>query len=747
MLSLKVENGFLVAARSPRSQVDQTVSLLPIPVSVLRRARFRAWRARVRAEITPGLQRRGRSPSATLALAGTLLLNLVIGVPTALAVSPQGPDLLELPFEELLEVEIRSAGKRDEEIREIPASVTILTRDEIARYGWITFEELLRNVPGFYLLDNTEDRFIGTRGAVGGGVQLLVNGIAQHPSLQKTITGTEIARLDIPVESIDRVEIIRGPMSVIYGNNAFQGVINVVTNAIEGSGPRASVSLGTGESGRLFGRVGRVFDEGFIVLNAGGYRTEGLTGAYADMLGPAQLAALIPGTHPDMDGDLDQRWGSLDLSAGWRGWEGSLRLNRRDYGIYAFTPPFDEGTRIRLDTLHASLGYAHRFSDDLGVRITGIYSAESYDAYQLDFVLPALEGDQRQDSRRAELEVDLHWRPTATVDTIAGYRLLRIDGVENRVYAPPLLVARDKLEPVTTHDLFAQSSWQVTAPLRLVGGVRISFLPDEYERIRRLGTDGVPVAESVPVGATAPVNGQVALLWTPTPDQVLKLAWGTASQDSDQFNLPEAERIETLEANYTLTRSRWMLTAGLFQNRLSQLVRTIQQLDPRTGIYTSLDDNSGRWRTRGLELIAEAQPLQALHLSASLTAQQTEDLETGIDPGYSPTLLATLKADWRRGPMTYAAYARYVDGMEADWDFVAGPEQGAVARIGEAVAGYWDLGVNLRWAPGATGPYAALNISNLLDTEIRYPANELTDFDRGLIGPGRVITATVGWAF
>jgi outer membrane receptor for ferrienterochelin and colicin len=42
-------------------------------------------------------------------------------------------------------------------------------------------------------------------------VQFLVNGIPQHPSLQKTISGTEIARLDIPVEAIDRVEIIRGP--------------------------------------------------------------------------------------------------------------------------------------------------------------------------------------------------------------------------------------------------------------------------------------------------------------------------------------------------------------------------------------------------------------------------------------------------------------------------------------------------------------------------------------------------------
>ena len=243
------------------------------------------------------------------------------------------------------------------------------------------------------------------------------------------------------------------------------------------------------------------------------------------------------------------------------------------------------------------------------------------------------------------------------------------------------------------------------------------------------------------------LNGQLALLWSPRPDQVLKLAWGTASQDSDQLNLPEAERIETLEANYTLTRPRWMASASLFQNRLSQLVRTIQRIDPVTGLYLSEDDNSGRWRTHGLELITEAQPLPALHLSASLTWQRTEDTETGIDPGYSPALFAKLKADWRQGPLTYAAYAHYVDGMDADWDFVAGPERGVVRRIGEPVPGYWDLGLNLRWAPRDQGPYAALHVSNLLDTEIRYPANELADLERGLIGPGRVITATIGWAF
>ncbi len=665
--------------------------------------------------------------------------------------APHAADLLDIPFEDLLQLQIRSAGKREEEIRDIPASVTIVTREEIERYGWIAFEELLRNVPGFHLLDNIEDRFIGTRGAVGGGVQLLVNGVPQHPSLQKTLTGTEIARLDIPVESIDRVEIVRGPMSVIYGNNAFQGVINVVTNQIDRSGPRASASLGSNRSGRLFGRVGRVLDDGFVVLNAGSYRTEGLAGTYADMMSPEQLAALnlarYPAMRRDMDGDMDQRLGSLDLSAQWRGWDANVRFNRRDYGVYAFTPPFDEGTRIQLDTLHASLGYAHRFGDDLGLKLTGLYSAEHYDAYQVDFVLPEVDGEQRQDSERWELELDLHWRPTGTLDAIAGYRLLHIDGVENRVDIPPLFDARVQLEPVTTHDLFAQASWRIAAPLRLVGGVRLSLLPDDYRRIVRLRSDMVPRREAVPVEDTAPLNGQVALLWSPKPDQVLKLAWGTASQDTDQFNLPEAERIETLEANYTLTRPRWMLTASLFQNRLSQLVRTIQRIDPRSGLYVNQDDNSGRWRSRGLELIAEDQPLPALHLSASLSWQQTQDLETGIDPGYSPAWLAKLKADWRRGPLTYAAYAHYVDGMEADWDFVAGPVQGLVARIGEPVPAYWDLGLNLRWAPRDAGPYAALHVSNLLDTDIRCPANELTDFARGLIGPGRTITATLGYAF
>jgi outer membrane receptor protein involved in Fe transport len=667
------------------------------------------------------------------------------------AATPAVEDLLQLPFEDLLQVEIRSAGKREEQIRDIAASVTIVTRDEIARYGWQTLEDLLRHVPGFFLIDNTEDRFIGTRGAVGGGVQFLVNGIAQHPSRQKTLTVPEIARLNVPVEAIDRIEIIRGPMSVIYGNNAFQGVVNIVTNDIGVNASRASLSLGTRGTGALFARVGQASSEAAWVLNAGARKDDGLTGSYADMMSPAQLAGRDPAMHPDMDGDTQQQEASLEFAGRWRDLSTDLRWTRRDYGIYAFTPAFDDGTRIRLDTWHASLGWAHRFSDRLGLRVTGTHSQEHYDAYQVDFLFPELDGNQGQSSRRWELEADLHWRPRRRIDALFGYRRLQIDGLRNQVAFRPVIDLTDRLNGYDTQDLFAETSWQFDPRLRLVAGARLSLLPAAY-RSRRVDREtGIVTNRTLRADDEHQFNGRLALLWSPSADQVVKLIWATASQDSGDRAFAELEQIQTLELNATLTRPRWMLSGSLFQNRTSNIARTIQVFDPETGDYASVDDNSGRWLTRGLELIADARPLPELNLSASLTWQRTEDQRNDIDPGYSPAVIAKLKTDYRHGAFTYAAYARYVDAMEADWDFVAGPVQGVVQRIGEQVRGYWNIGLNLRWNPGgapnAPGPYAALNLSNLLDSDNRDPANELTNLDRGLIGAGRTLTATVGYGF
>jgi outer membrane receptor protein involved in Fe transport len=674
----------------------------------------------------------------------------VVGAPASVRGESVDP-LLDLPFDDLLQVEIRSAGKREQEIRDIPASVTIIGRDEIERYGWQTLDELLRNVPGFFLLDNTEDRFIGTRGAVGGGVQFLVNGIAQHPSLQKTLTVPEIARLDVPVESIDRIEIIRGPMSVIYGNNAFLGVVNIVSNDIRANGSRVSASAGTRGTGALFARLGQANSDGFFVLNASARRDDGLAGVYKDMMSPARLAGLHPAMHADMDGDMDQDVFSVDFSAALGDFSTDLRWNRRDYGIYAFTPAFDDGTHIRIDTLHASLGWSHRFGDSLGLQVLGTHSRERYEILRADFLFDELDGEQNQESRRWELELDLHWRPHRRLDTLFGYRLLHIDGVRNKVSFKPLVEGDDRLGAYTTHDLFAETSLRVREGLRMVIGARLTLLPSAYDvEVVRLLIGEVRRASLRP-DHRAQLNGRAALLWTPRADQVVKLIWGSASQDSADASFGELEQIQTIELNTTLTREHWTLSASLFRNRIDNIARNIQLLDPETGDYRSVDDNSGSWRTHGVELIVDGRPLPDLTLSASLTWQQTDDRLSAIEPGYSPELLAKLRAAWQRGPLTYAGYAHYVDGMEPDWNFVTGPREGVVERIGERVPGYWNIGLNLRWeggaGSGAGGPYAGLHVANLLDTDNRYPANLLTDFERGLIGPGRTVTATVGYAF
>ncbi len=687
------------------------------------------------------------SPSGTpLRRVPASLLLGCLGVALATAATAGG-NLLDLPFDDLLQVEIRSAGKRDEQIRDIPASVTILTREEIQRYGWVTFEEVLRNVPGFFILDTIDERLIGSRGTVGGGVQLLVNGVPQHQTRQKALTIPEIAQMNIPVESIDRIEVIRGPMSVIYGNNAFLGVINVVTNEIGRNGPRVSASYGSRDSGRLFARLGTQTNDGFIVLNAGGYRTDGLDGAYADMMGPAQLARLVPGMHSSLDGDVPQRDVSLDLSAGWGEWTADLRYTEKDYGVYLFTPSFENGNQPRLTTWHAALGWEHAIAENLGVRASAVASEERVKLTAFDFISPAIDGAQQMHYRRWDLELDLVWDPRSNLNLLAGYRLRRVEDIKNMAAVPPLVDQTNRVGTFATHDLFTEVAWTPVERLRFVGGVRLSRLPSSYSYSSDNFLTGLRTDEDVAVDDRNLLTGRVAALWSLDSHQVVKLIWGTAAQDTDQVQFPQAERIATTELVYVQTQPAWTLSASLFRNQTSNIVRTIQRVDPATGDYQAVDDNSGEWTTNGLELIGELRPLPTLNLGASATWQHTEDRKTGIDPGYSPALLVKLKADYRRGPVTYAAFAHYVSGMEADWNFVGGPTPGVTLRVGERVDPYWNLGANLRYRHPGNGFYADLNVSNLLDTESRYPAKELADFERGLIGPGRVITATVGWEF
>lgn len=657
-------------------------------------------------------------------------------------------DLFDLPLSELLGVEISSATKRPNQIRNIPASITIVSREEIETFGYVTLTDLLKNIPGLYLFDSTADIKVGSRGIEGGGIQFLVNGIPQHPSRQKVLTLPEISQLNIPVESIDQLEFIRGPMSVMYGNNALLGIINIVTNSTENmdgeTGGRISTSYGNNGRQRLFGRFQHSFDDGFLVFNGGRYATDGLDSNYSDMMTLEQQTTLDPAMNTSLEGHAEHEHNSLELSAAYKGFQADIRYSYMDYGLFTLTPGYLDGSNTKLTTWNSALTFNHSFSDRLSFKATGIYSDETYDGYDVIFAtrLPngthlPIDGTFDQSSRRKDLELNLLYDPFVGLETMFGYRYRNINDVGQQLRLFPITWSDLKLKSFVQHDFFGQVSYDATSDLRLIGGVRLVRLPDQYKTTGYLFgiTNAGPYYVVAETEDRNQFDGQIAALYSLGEHHLLKATYGTAAQDVFDETVYQPETVITTELNYTYTNDTNMLSTSLFHNEIENLNRIFIQ----DGLF--IEDNNGEWRNYGIELIGEHRFTPHLTLGASFVWNESEDKTRNDRPEHSPEYLFKTKVSYRHGSLTYAFNVFYVNGMNVDWEFLNN-------KSGENVDSYWDLGANIRYQHPTNGFFANLNGSNLLDTEIRYPGNSDTlDLTRNLIGPGLTITATLGWDF
>jgi len=164
--------------------------------------------------------------------------------------------LTDMTLEELMNVEVTTAGRKPEKVADIPASVVVITREQIETLGYQNLEEVLSSITGMYFTDDLFSKVYGVRGYwtadVMRNILVLVNDVVQKEYLA---SGAEV--IAIPVEAIDRIEVVRGPMSVIYGSGAFFGVINIFTNIIDTENKnQITVSLGTDQYRKLFFRIG-----------------------------------------------------------------------------------------------------------------------------------------------------------------------------------------------------------------------------------------------------------------------------------------------------------------------------------------------------------------------------------------------------------------------------------------------------------------------------------------------------------
>jgi len=141
-------------------------------------------------------------------------------------------DLSEASLEELANITVYTASRRTQKVTDAPSSVTVITRDEIQKYGYRTLADILRSVRGFNVTYDREYTYVGVSGinrpeGLNNSVLLLIDGHRFNDDIYgQALLGPEFP---IDIDLIERVEIVRGPSSSLYGTSAFLAVINVIT--------------------------------------------------------------------------------------------------------------------------------------------------------------------------------------------------------------------------------------------------------------------------------------------------------------------------------------------------------------------------------------------------------------------------------------------------------------------------------------------------------------------------------------
>jgi outer membrane receptor protein involved in Fe transport len=303
-----------------------------------------------------------------------LLLLPLIALSTAVAfpqtVPPQS-DLMNMSLEDLMKIDVDSvygASGYKQNVNDAPASITIVTADEIKRYGYRTLADVLRNVPGFYVTNDRLLSYVGVRGFGPPGdfnsrVLLLLDG---H-WLNDNVDGAAVFGTEMPfdIDLIERVEVIRGPNSSVYLANALLAIVNIVTKrGRDVNGLNASEELGSYRTYKSNLIYGHQSSSGLdLLLSASYFFSHGLEDLYFKEF---DTPATNNGIAVNSDGArFNQVFGKLFYRGlALEGGYGSSKQTdpTAAWGVI-FNDP-EENTGIK--PVYLDLSYEHHFGSDWG---------------------------------------------------------------------------------------------------------------------------------------------------------------------------------------------------------------------------------------------------------------------------------------------------------------------------------------------------------------------------------------------
>ncbi len=529
--------------------------------------------------------------------------------------------LLSMSLDQLLEVQVEKvygASRYEQDVGRAPSSVSIVTSDEIKMQGHRTLAEVLQGVRGVFVTTDRVYSYIGMRGFgrpsdYNSRLLVLVDGHRMNDNIyDSALMGTE-AVLD--VDLVERLEVIRGPSSSIYGDNAFFGVINIVTRPgakIDG----VEFSASAGEFRTYVTRVtyGTQFTNGIDLV---------LSGTWSDSRGEDRLyyrefdqPESNNGVAENSDGDESYRF-LAKLSYGDFTLSGAYSRRGKQIPSASYGTIFNDGGENAVDRYgYLDLKYARQFARDVAIEGRVYYDNYEYTGdYPYNTAPP---GDPI--SRLLNRDVTYGEWAGANLQVTApiGDSLKAILGADFRGDLRRNQLNYD-LSPRTTYfdfdnstwnaGVFAQIEWEVLTNLVINGGLRYDY----YETF----------------GST--VNPRVGLLYRPWVRTNFKLLYGQAFRAPNAsetfYGDPDPESIQTYEVVWEqeLPRKLRFSTVGYYY-------QVHDLISEEVGIF----QNIGRIDALGLEFELSGKYANGIEARSSYAIQRVEDKETGSELSNSP---------------------------------------------------------------------------------------------------------------
>lgn len=566
-------------------------------------------------------------------------------------------DITNYSLDSLLTIPVKSASKYWQDIMDAPSSVSIISSQDIKDYGYKTLYDALQNVRGFYLSNDRNYTYLGVRGFsrptdYNNRILILVNGQRLNENIYGSV---DLGNGTYPdLSTIEQIEIVRGPGSVLYGNNAMFAVINLITKTgADVNAFKIIADYGSWQNKRFTMSYGKEYNSGLDLLisaNAGDIKG-------ADLYYPEFNAdSTNHGVAHNLDGEKYFGFYSTIAKNDFK-LSTYLTSRRKDIPTASFGTLFNKLSYTTDSKAFVDFSYDHNSSCGIEF-MTHLY----YSYYRYDGFYPYLDFSNSDQSIGHGLGGE--------------FQIVWDIGSQNRLTSGLNI----SYNPVATYKYSYSNSFSLfdgNFPFTTYS----AYIQDDYKPLRNLSFI-IGASASQYSGNKVQFSPRMAVIYKPSGTSSLKYLYGQAFRFPDvnennysdplsNFNKSVSlnpEEIETHEISFEKSLGNYYGIISLYRNQVENLIDT--QLNPDSSLQF---ENFSKVKTFGAEFHLDFTLHKYFKVFINYVWQQSRDVNNK-EISNSPTHLFNIGSSINiLQNLTVAPVLHYESGRKTVYDTYTRP--------------------------------------------------------------------------